>query len=130
MILKENSEICYTTPYAYDPENEEVPEIKLPEINIDKTFDCFSENVLKANPDKCHLLINTDVYVTLKFRNETITNTFNQNLLRILLNNKFDFDEYVTSLCWIASQKLNALASIAHYVNLAQRGLIMNAFIF
>ena len=29
-----------------------------------------------------------------------------------------------------ASQKLNALARVAHYMNLAQRMLIVNAFIF
>ena len=44
----------------------------------------------------------------------------------ILLNNKFDFDEYVTSLCRKASQKLNALARVAFYMNLSQRRLMMN----
>ena len=53
-----------------------------------------------------------------------------QKLLGILFNNKFDFDEHVTSLCRKAFQKLNALARVAHYMNLAQRRLIMNAFIF
>ena len=34
------------------------------------------------------------------------------------------------SLCRKASQKLNDLARVAHYMNLASRRLIMNAFIF
>ena len=54
----------------------------------------------------------------------------NEKLPGILFNNKFDFDEYVTSLCRKAFQKLNALARIAQYVNLEQRRLIINAFIF
>ena len=111
-----------TTPDAYDLEHYKV--IKSLEKNN------FSDNFLKANPDKCHLLINTDENVALKIKNETITNSSNEKLLGILFNNKFDFDEHVTSLCRKASQKLNALARVAHYMNLAQRSLIANAFIF
>ena len=96
-----------------------------------KLFDWFSDNFSKANPDKCHLLINTDGNVVLKIKNETITNRSNQKLLCMLLHNKFDFDEHVTPLCRKASQKLNALARVAHYLNLAQqRRLIANVFIF
>ena len=47
-----------TTPYAYDLELDKV--IKSLEKNIDKLFDWFSDNFLKANPNKCYLLINTD----------------------------------------------------------------------
>ena len=47
-----------TSPYAYDLENEKV--IKLLEKNIDKLFDWFSDNILNANPDNCHLLLKTD----------------------------------------------------------------------
>ena len=66
----------------------------------------------------------------IKIKNEAITNSSNEKLLGILFNNKFDFDEHVTSLCRKASQKLNAFARVAHYMNLAQRRLIINAFIF
>ena len=117
-----------TTPYAYDLELDKV--IESLEKNIDKLFHWFSDNVLKANPDKCHLLINTDENVALKIKNEIITNSSNEKMLGILFNNKFDFDEHVTSLCRKASQKLNALARVSQYMILAQCKLIMNAFIF
>ena len=117
-----------TNPYAYDLEIDKV--IKSLGQKIDKLFDWFSDNVLKANPDKCHLLINTDENVALKIKNKTITNSSNQKLLGMLSKNKFDFDEHVTSLCRKVSQKLNILASVGHYMNLAQRRFIMNAFIF
>ena len=71
----------------------------------------------------------SDENVALKIKNETIANSSNENLLGILFNNKFDFDEHATSLCRKASQKLNALARVAHYTNLAQRRLIMNTLI-
>ena len=77
------------TPYGYDLEHDKV--IKSLEKNIDKLFDWFSNNFLKANPDKCHLLINTDENVALKIKNETSTNSSNQKLLGIF-NNKFDLD--------------------------------------
>ena len=117
-----------TTPYAYDLEHDKV--IKSPEKNIDKLFDWFSDNILKANPDKCLLLINTDENVALKIKNEAITNSSNQKLVGILFSNKFDFDEHVTSLRRKAFKKLNALARVVYYMNLPQRRLIMNAFIF
>ena len=117
-----------TFPYAYDLEHDKV--IESLEKNFDKLFHWFSDNFLKANPDKCHLLINTDENVALKIKNETITNSSNVKLLGVLFNHKFDFDENVTSLCGKASQKLNALARVAQHMNLAQRRLIMNTFIF
>ena len=86
-----------TTPYAYDLELDKV--IESLEKNINKLFHWFLDNFLKANPDECHLLINTDENVPLKIKNETITNSSNQKVLRILFNNKFGFDEDVTSLC-------------------------------
>ena len=57
--------------------------IKSLEKNINKLFDWFSDNGLKANPDKCHLLINTDKNVAIKIKNETITNSCNEKLLGI-----------------------------------------------
>ena len=51
---------------------------------------------IKANPDKWHLVVNAGENVSLKIRNETITNSSNQKLLRILFNKKFDFDEHTS----------------------------------
>ena len=55
-----------TTPYAYDLELDKV--IKSLEKKFDNPFDWFSDNFLKAKPDKCHLLINTDENVALKIK--------------------------------------------------------------
>ena len=73
------------TPYVYVLETEKV--IKLLEKNVDTLLDWFSDNFL-----------NTYENVTLKIKNETITNSCNEKLPSILLDNKFDFDEDVTSL--------------------------------
>ena len=115
-----------TASYAYDVELDKVVESL--EKNIDQLFHWFLDNFLKANPDKCHLLINTDQNVALKTNNETITNSSNKKLLGILFNNKFDFDEHVTLLYRKTSQELNILSGVAQYMNLAQRRLIMNTW--
>ena len=99
------------------------------EKNADKLFDWFSNNYLKANPDKCHLFVNTTGNIRINVRNETISNSSNQKLLDIRFNSNFRFDDHVASLCKKASQKLNALTRVAQYMNLAQRRSIMKAFI-
>ena len=99
------------------------------EKNADKLFDWFSNNYLKANPDKCHLFVNTTGNIRINVRNETISNSSNQKLLDIRFNSNFHFDDHVASLCKKASQKLNALTRVAQYMNLAQRRSIMKAFI-
>ena len=68
-----------TTTYAYDLEIDKV--IESLEKNIDKLFHWFSDNFLKANPDKCHLLINTDENVALKIKMKL--------LLTVLIKNCF-----------------------------------------
>ena len=116
-----------TTPYALDSKLENI--VKLLEENADKLFEWFSNNYLKANPDKCHLLVNTTGNIRTSVRNETISNSSTQKLLGIRFNSNFRFDDHVASLCKKASQKLNALTGVAQYMNLAQRRSIMKAFI-
>ena len=99
------------------------------EENTDKLFDWFSNNYLKANPDKCHLLVNTTGNIRICVRNETISNSSNQKLLGICFNSNFRFDDHVASLCKKASQKLNGLTRVVQYMNRAQRRSIMKAFI-
>ena len=99
------------------------------EENADKVFDWFSNNYLKANPGKCHLLVNTTGNNRIKVRNEAISNRSNQKLLGIRFNSNFCFDDHVASLCKKTSQKLNVLTRIAQYMNLAQHRSIMKAFI-
>ena len=72
--------------------------VKLLEENADKLFDWLSNNYLKANPDKGHLLVNTTGNIRISVKNETISKSFNQKLLGIRLNNNFRFDDHVASL--------------------------------
>ena len=64
------------------------------------------------------MLINANENVTLKIKNEAVTNISNQKLPSILSNDNED----VISLCRKASQKLNTLARVADYTKLTQVG--------
>ena len=88
------------------------------EENADNLFHWFSNNYLKANPDKCHLLVNTTGDVRISVRSETISNSSNQKLLGIRFNSNFCFDDHLASFCKKASQKMNALTRVAQYMNL------------
>ena len=116
-----------TTPSALDSKPENI--VKLLEENADKLFDWFSNNYLKANPGKCHLIVNTTGNIRINVRSETISNSSNQKLLGIFFNSNFCFDDYVASLRKKTSQKLNGLTRVALYMSLAQHRPIMKAFL-
>ena len=64
-----------TTPYAYDLESEKI--YKLLGKNVYKHLD----DSLKANFDKCHLLINTDENLTLKLKMKLLLKVLIKNCL-------------------------------------------------
>ena len=71
----------------------------------------FSNNYLKANPDKFHLILSetrNDIFV--EIQQFKIVNCDHQKLLGIKIDNKLSFDKHVGDLCSKASQKLHALA--------------------
>ena len=90
-----------TTPYVLDSKLENI--VKLLEKNAGKLFDWFSNYYLIENPDKCHLIVNTTDNIRISIRNETISNSSNQKLLRIHFNSNFRFNDQVASLCKKAS---------------------------
>ena len=69
---------------------------------------------MKANTDKCHLLVSSDESCTDKIEDFSIKNCTEIKLLGIKLNSNLSFQNHVTSLCKKASQKLHALARISH----------------
>ena len=62
-------------------------------------FESFSNNFLKVNADKCHLILNTDEPFSIIIDNEIIKNSSNKKLLGINLTNRLGFDTHVTNIC-------------------------------
>ena len=90
----------------------------------------FKDNVMKANPDKYHLLIsNLKESFPTNIGNETISNNNYEKLLGVKVDHELNINEHVLSLCKKASQKLNALSRIASCMSFDQRRLILNSFI-
>ena len=61
-------------------------------------FEWFSNNFLKQNADKCHLILSTDEPFSTHIDNEVIKNSNNSKLLGINLNNRLGFVNIVTIL--------------------------------
>ena len=72
-----------TTPDALDLKLENI--VKLLEENANKLSGWFSNNCLKVNPDKCHLLVNTTGNIRINVRNETIITTQTKSYLVFVL---------------------------------------------
>ena len=115
------------TPYSADYT---VDEVLCSLQNSSKSmFHWFENNGMRANPEKSNLILTKPNTIETQTCGETINSTEMVKLLGINIDNKLTFEQHVDSLCNKASQKLNALAGLAHYMSFEQRKLIMNSFI-
>ena len=76
---------------------------------------------MKANADKCHLLVTRDTDVTAKIGEFDVKNGREEKLLGVKIDKKLSFENHVSSLCKKASQKLHALARVINFVDVAKR---------
>ena len=83
---------------------------------------------MKANHDKCHLLLSTQESFNIQIANFTIKPSNTKKLLGINLDKNLKFDINVESICQKANRNLNALARITNYMELPKRRILMNAF--
>ena len=84
---------------------------------------------MKVNVDKRHLLLSGNTQLTSNIDNNLITSEKEQMLLGITTDSNFSFEEHINNLCKKASQKLNALARIACYMDIQKRRTTMKSFI-
>ena len=88
-------------------------------------FKLFSDNLMRINADKCHLLVSTNNTVKINF---DITNSKSEKLLGVKFDHKLSFDDHISELCKKASRKIHALSRIASYMDISKRCILMNAF--
>ena len=91
-------------------------------------FKWFSDNQMKANPDKCHLLINRDCKQEIEISNISIKNSKYEKLLGITIDQKMNFNMHVVDLCKKASRKMHVLSRITPYMNLSKNGWFLMLF--
>ena len=116
-----------TTPYVSAGTTKEIIE-SLENTSVDM-LSWFGYNGMKANPDKCHLLLSCDENENALVGNYRIENSKQQKLLGVLLDNGLNFEKHINNLCSKASQKLNALCRVSSFMSTRQKRLIMKAFI-
>ena len=93
-----------------------------------KLFKWFDDNLMKSNPDKCHLHVSTNDNVKIRIANFHIEKTKREKLLGIQFDKKLSFDYHLSEIWKKASRKLYALVRVTHYMNLSKRNILMNAF--
>ena len=102
--------------------------IKSLEEASEKLLKWFDGNLMKSNPDKCHLLVSTNDNVKISIGNIQKENTRREKLLGIQFENKLSYDYRLSKICKKASRKLYALGRVTPYMNLSKRKILMNAF--
>ena len=92
------------TPFLVGRESE----IVISELStITKTiFNWFENNGMKANPDKCHLIVTENGNFQIEHDNFLIENSVCEKILGVKVDNKLTFKNHVETLCKKASQKL------------------------
>ena len=128
----EHEECCFTnyaddtSPYVVANNTEEVLE-NLTNVN-QKLFAWFANNQMKANHDKCHLLLSTQGDANIQIANTIIKCSQFEKILGIVLDNQLKFDKHVENISQKASRKLNALARVTNYMELPKRRILINTF--
>ncbi len=92
------------TPYATGKDIESVVS-KLEDDSL-RLFHWLWNNILKANPKKSHLLLNScDTSIVATINGNNILNEHHVELLGITIDNELNFSKHVSGLCVQASKK-------------------------
>ena len=83
---------------------------------------------MKANHDRCNILLSTQESSNIQIPNFTTKSSKAEKLLGINLDNNLKFGLHFESICQKATTKLNAFARIVNYMELSKKGILMNAF--
>ena len=84
---------------------------------------------MKVNTGKSHLLVSRNVRATAKIDNNYIESEKEQVLLGMTIDSNLTFENHINNICKRASQKLNALARAALYMNMQKRRITMKSFV-
>ena len=129
LIMKETSFASYAddnTPYVTAENLDEV--IKSLEKDSIKLFQWFSDNQMKANHDKCHLLVSGKNNVTMNASGFKIKNTESKKLLGVKVDCGLKFENYLDGVIQKASNKINVLSGFTPFRNLSQKKMLKNSF--
>ena len=84
-------------------------------------FQWFSDNQMKANISKCHVLMNKKNDVTIRTGDTEIKNSEYEKLLGIKGDTRLNFNKHLNDIISKASRKINALLRVMPYMNLSKK---------
>ena len=115
-----------TTPYVISNNQDEMVS-ELRDIT-EKLFTWFSQNEMKANLGKCHMLLSSTESLNFQIPETVIHNSQSKKLLEVTFDNKSKFEKHINTICQKANRKQNVLARITPYMELTKPHILMNAF--
>ena len=98
---------------------------KLLERDSTMLFKWFSDNQMKANISKCHLLVNKNDEVVINLGETEIKNSEYEKLLGIKVDTKLNFNEHLNNIISKASHKVNAFSRVARYMSLSKKKILI-----
>ena len=81
---------------------------------------------MKANADKCHVLLSTSIQLTIKINEVQIKNSQSEKLLGITIDNDLKFEDHINNICRKASGKICASSRKAPYMDFPKRKHSLN----
>ena len=97
-------------------------------LSAEKRFHWFSDNQMKGNTDKCHLIMSTNNTPELKVGDSLIKTSTCEKLLGVKIDYKLTFDNHVANLCKKANNRLRPLGRATPYMTIEKRKLLINSF--
>ena len=116
----------YNTPFVFG--NNPIEVLKCLEDASDKLFEWFSNNQMKANPGKCHLLTSSMTPTSINIKGYVINSSLCEKLLGVTIDSKLSFNAHLDKILSKARQIVHVLARIAPYMSIPKRILIVNSF--
>ena len=116
-----------TTPYECGENYDEV--INKLEDTIEKLFNWFKYNKVKANASTCLFFLLPHKPVTIKIKGSAIESSKSEDLLGVTIDSKLSFDDHITILCCKTSQKRHALSRVASHMSFHKKRILLKLFI-
>ena len=83
---------------------------------------------MKANPDKCHLLLSKNEKLGININENSISNSRFEKLLGVTIDSQLNLNSHISKICKTASSKLHALARVSQYMDLEKRRIVFNSY--
>ena len=88
-----------------------------------KSFKWFSDNLMKSNANKSHLLVSANSTINIRVENFDIKNNDYEKFLGVKFDHKLTLNSHISDLCKKASKKVHALVRVTRYMNISEISL-------